>query len=1082
MNVGSAHRVRPVSLFIRGIFSALWVCVAFVPGGMIGAMDNPKIFAPTSRRDHHIVTPSQQPEGVLQCFDERADTPLHAAARTGEVDFVCELIESGAAVNARDTRGATPLHDAAERNRADVIGPLVAGCAHVDSRNCCGDTPLHSAAKHGCADAAQALLDVDASCLARNKACETPLHIAARSGFDNVVANIVNDADKRRVLGTLLAMKDRQGATPLHAAARAGQGGVLGTILAWARVRGLVGRVLAEGDENGDSPLHLAAWLGRVAAVSVILGNGAAINGTNFARQTPLHLAAITGKVDVINMLMRAAYDRGIGRRTLLSCDGANQIPLHMAAWQGERAALDALIAWARHSGVYDEVLEAQSTAGRTVLHQAALSRMAASRETFDELLKIRNQRPYRVTRITPLDVLLLLDYEEYRYKAEDEIGALTESLIVAVCNADPSPIVASSSLLHNWMRLYAEKNVEKALEGWSVFTTIVADESSGPGDFVVLIPPVDVAMEELGTSSLLSVLGLHDEVLRRIENGKLRDFFRTLPACCTSFDVHHLCAIFSRESTRPTRFIVQGHGTRETFAGVDLGSLGALMALFNGIRAQFVLFVTCFGGSAKLVALQKIINGMIGSRRRSMNTGVRMPKNRAYYSTVVQSTLSNLRRSGVFKNSSSSHPRQCGAKRARESLRLVIAAWKMAQALTWTREPSGLNYFVAVVATADNEVRSFIPFQHKFFRRLDAFLDTYHHARAQAHEGDKLSQGLGYTLKAFYDGSPDLCHLASVRFPGTRTFFRAARVDDMEVITYPRIQKILLESCTEPGAKGRVCDATINVARHVKYVQVYPCDLSRVNFMFDRRMDTTNTRSGITAPLYPIFISRMPSGPASHFIKSVTWQAPGGLCSDDELKKFVLEAFIRPLWKLSGPRAKAWFIGKIIIVTDEGAVAYRHVVIHKPDTSSSEQSSWGLNRGKVPPQASLSYVDIRGRCEHHMFLCLPVGDVHDRSDTQWRCNLGFPGRWTIDDYCVNALKVFGETRAGGAALGEASAYMEGPEEQKEAFEGFFWETSTELGCPTTTRFSCAHPRACPRQTGIRHTCASLPSVRNVTS
>ena len=44
-----------------------------------------------------------------------AATPLHDAARQGDVTAIATLLDAGADPNAQDDRGVAPLHDAAHR-------------------------------------------------------------------------------------------------------------------------------------------------------------------------------------------------------------------------------------------------------------------------------------------------------------------------------------------------------------------------------------------------------------------------------------------------------------------------------------------------------------------------------------------------------------------------------------------------------------------------------------------------------------------------------------------------------------------------------------------------------------------------------------------------------------------------------------------------------------------------------------------------------------------------------------------------------------------------------------------------------
>jgi ankyrin repeat protein len=81
----------------------------------------------------------------------------------------------------------TPLHIAARRGDIEDISDLVAHGADV---NDCGDlhnTPLHSAALTGQSVAVRKLLDLGANQFLTNEFLETPLEVARRGGHQEVV-------------------------------------------------------------------------------------------------------------------------------------------------------------------------------------------------------------------------------------------------------------------------------------------------------------------------------------------------------------------------------------------------------------------------------------------------------------------------------------------------------------------------------------------------------------------------------------------------------------------------------------------------------------------------------------------------------------------------------------------------------------------------------------------------------------------------------------------------------------------------------------------------------------------------------
>lgn len=91
--------------------------------------------------------------GTLDGRDDRGWTPLHIAARKGDLEEVRRLLNEGVDVNQisrghKDT-GATALHLAAAGGHIDIMDELLERGCNIDARTRvgCGWTPLHHAAK-----------------------------------------------------------------------------------------------------------------------------------------------------------------------------------------------------------------------------------------------------------------------------------------------------------------------------------------------------------------------------------------------------------------------------------------------------------------------------------------------------------------------------------------------------------------------------------------------------------------------------------------------------------------------------------------------------------------------------------------------------------------------------------------------------------------------------------------------------------------------------------------------------------------------------------------------------------------------
>lgn len=62
-------------------------------------------------------------------------------------------------------------------------------------------------------------------------------------------------------------------------------------------------------DSEKASPLHKASFSGHVAAVSLLLKNGASVGAPDNEGSTPLHKAAFSGRASVISELIKAGAE-----------------------------------------------------------------------------------------------------------------------------------------------------------------------------------------------------------------------------------------------------------------------------------------------------------------------------------------------------------------------------------------------------------------------------------------------------------------------------------------------------------------------------------------------------------------------------------------------------------------------------------------------------------------------------------------------------------------------------------------------------------------------------------------------------
>lgn len=76
------------------------------------------------------------------------EPPLHAAAQSGDLDKVKQLVASGISVHEVNSQGATPLHWAAFKGHVDVAKFLLSKGAKINALTNKGSTPLRLATTH----------------------------------------------------------------------------------------------------------------------------------------------------------------------------------------------------------------------------------------------------------------------------------------------------------------------------------------------------------------------------------------------------------------------------------------------------------------------------------------------------------------------------------------------------------------------------------------------------------------------------------------------------------------------------------------------------------------------------------------------------------------------------------------------------------------------------------------------------------------------------------------------------------------------------------------------------------------------
>ena len=290
----------------------------------------------------------------VNCMDERSRTPLHCACRYGKVDMVKMLISEFQADTAlQHVGGHTPLQFAAYHGQEEAVLALINefGC-DTNVRDCSGNTLLHTVCERcesGDLNLTKTLIqDCNADVNAQNDALYTPLHLAAQAGKEDIAIALINE------FSCSTSVKGWFGRTLLHSAC---QGGCLNLVR--TLIRDHNADVNAR-DNRNNTPLHLAAQAGKEdVAIALINEFSCSMSVKGWCGRTLLHSACNGGCLNLVRTLIRD-HNADVNAR-----DDDNTTPLHLAAQAGKEDVAIALI------NEFSCSMSVKGRFGRTLLHSA---------------------------------------------------------------------------------------------------------------------------------------------------------------------------------------------------------------------------------------------------------------------------------------------------------------------------------------------------------------------------------------------------------------------------------------------------------------------------------------------------------------------------------------------------------------------------------------------------------------------------------------------------------------------------------------------------------------------------------------
>ncbi|KAF9414536.1 hypothetical protein HW555_007610 [Spodoptera exigua] len=302
---------------------------------------------------------------------EDGQTPVHVAAKYGNLATLVLLLEDGGDPLRKTKTGETPLHMACRSCKPDVVRHLIefvkdhkgenVATSYIDSVDEDGASALHFACKITKEEVKIPTADRQVvKCLIENGAdvtlitkhnYETAFHFCAIAGNNDVMTEMIahiSPADVSRALNK----QNSIGWTPLLIACHRGHMELVSTLLTnHARVDVF--------DTEGRSALHLAAEHGFLQVCDALLTNKAFINSKARNGRTALHLAAMNGYAHLVKFLIRD-HNAMIDVLTL-----KKQTPLHLASASGQIEVCKLLLELGANIDATDEL-------GQKPIHAAA--------------------------------------------------------------------------------------------------------------------------------------------------------------------------------------------------------------------------------------------------------------------------------------------------------------------------------------------------------------------------------------------------------------------------------------------------------------------------------------------------------------------------------------------------------------------------------------------------------------------------------------------------------------------------------------------------------------------------------------
>ncbi|KAL8919071.1 MAG: hypothetical protein Q9208_006955 [Pyrenodesmia sp. 3 TL-2023] len=248
--------------------------------------------------------------------DRMGSTPIHVAAKYGQLEVARILLRHYACVNDHHHGDRRPLHEAAETGNDTMTELLLVNGARPYLRDSQGVLPLHLACHHGSMKVANLLLHAGSAVDAEDHHLYRPIHHLAQHCDNPYLLTLLIDA------GCDINATTSQGYTAVQLACTSGNLNVLAVLLHH-------GASMVSLNWSA-SPLNMAIRGGHSKVIQLLLRNGAQVNDMDpITHTTASHLIIKeAGSTKTVKKLVRLLLEYGMDINAL---DAEGNTSLHLA-------------------------------------------------------------------------------------------------------------------------------------------------------------------------------------------------------------------------------------------------------------------------------------------------------------------------------------------------------------------------------------------------------------------------------------------------------------------------------------------------------------------------------------------------------------------------------------------------------------------------------------------------------------------------------------------------------------------------------------------------------------------------------